>query len=45
MVLNKGMRYINGYMDSYVKNKRGISYVYHKYIICAEGVITKSLNI
>jgi hypothetical protein len=45
MVLKTGMRYINGYMKSYEQNKRGLSYVYHKRIVCADGITTKPLNI
>ena len=44
-VMNKGMRYINGYMKSYEQSKRGLSYVYHKRIVCPDGVTTKPLNI
>ena len=44
-VINKGMRYINGYMKSYEQSKRGLSYVYHKRIVCPDGVTTKPLNI
>jgi hypothetical protein len=43
--MNKGMRYINGYMKSYEQSKRGLSYVYHKRIVCPDGVTTKPLNI
>ncbi len=28
-VLNKGFRYVNGYMKSYEQNKKGLSYAYH----------------
>ena len=29
-VLNKGFRYVSGYMKSYEQVKRGLSYAYHK---------------
>ncbi len=44
-VLNKGFRYIEGYMTSYEQNKRGLSYVYHKRIVCGDGITTKPLLI
>jgi hypothetical protein len=44
-VLNKGFRYIEGYMKSYEQQKKGLSYVYHKRIVCDDGVTTKPLNI
>ena len=45
IVLNKGMRYINGYMKSYEQEKKGLSYAYHKRIVCDDGITTKPLNI
>ena len=44
-VLNKGFRYINGFMKSYEQNKKGLSYAYHKRIVCEDGINTKPLNI
>jgi hypothetical protein len=44
-VMNKRMRYINGYMKSYKQSKRGLSYVYHKLIVFPDGVTTKPLNV
>ena len=44
-VLNKGFRYIDSSMKSYEQSKRGLSYVYHKRIVCDNGVTTKPLNI
>jgi hypothetical protein len=45
MVLNKGMRYINGTMKSYEQEKKGLSYAYHKRIVQNDGITTKPLNI
>ena len=45
IVLNKGMRYINGTMKSYEQSKKGLSYVYHKRIVQSDGISTKPLNI
>ena len=42
---NKGFRYISGTMKSYEQSKKGLSYVYHKRIVCEDGVTTKPLNI
>ena len=44
-VLNKGFRYINGYIKSYEQNKKGLSYAYHTRIVCEDGINTKPLNI
>ena len=44
-VLNRGFRYIDGFMKSYEQNKKGLSYAYHKRIICDDGINTKPLNI
>jgi hypothetical protein len=44
-VLNKGFRYINGFMKSYEQNKKGLSYAYHKRIVQSDGITTKPLNI
>ena len=44
-VLNKGFRYINGYMKSYEQSKKGLSYAYHKRIVQDDGITTKPLNI
>ncbi len=41
LVLNKG----NGYMKSYEQVKKGLSYVYHKRIVQADGITTRPLNI
>ena len=43
-VLNKGFRYIDGYMKSYEQNKKGLSYAYHKRIVCEDGINTKPLR-
>ncbi len=32
-------------MKSYEQSKQGVSYVYHKRIVCPDGVITKPLII
>jgi hypothetical protein len=45
LVLNKGFLYVNGYMKSYDQVKKGLSYVYHKRIVQADGITTKPLNI
>ena len=44
-VLNKGFRYIDSSMKSYEQQKKGLSYCYHKRIVCGDGVTTKPLNI
>ena len=44
-VLNKGFRYVGGCMKSYEQVKKGLSYVYHKRIVCEDGITTKPLNI
>ncbi len=44
-VLNKGFRYVDGYMKSYEQNNKGLSYAYHKRIVCEDGITTKPLNI
>ncbi len=44
-VLNKGFRYMNGYIKSYEQNKKGLSYAYHTRIVCEDGINTKPLNI
>ena len=44
-VLNKGFRYVDGIMKSYEQNKKGLSYAYHKRIVCEDGINTKPLNI
>ncbi len=45
MVLNKGMRYINGTMKSYEQEKKGLTYAYHKRIVQKDGITTIPLNI
>ena len=45
LVLNKGFRYVEGYMKSYEQVKKGLSDVYHKRIVQADGITTKPLNI
>ena len=44
-VLNKGFRYIDSGMKSYEQEKRGLSFAYHKRIVCEDGITTKPLNI
>ena len=44
-VLNKGFKCVLGYMKSYEQVKKGLSYVYHKRIVQADGITTKPLNI
>ncbi len=44
-VLNKGFRYVDGYMKSYEQNKKGLSYAYHKRIVQPDGITTKPLLI
>ena len=44
-VSNKGFRYVDGYMKSYEQSKKGLSYAYHKRIVCDDGINTKPLNI
>ncbi len=44
-VLNKGFRYVDGYMKSYEQNKKGLSYAYHKRIVQSDGITTKPLNV
>ena len=41
-VLNKGFLYIDGQMKRYEQNKNGLSFAYHKRIVCDDG---KYLNI
>ena len=45
IVINKGMRYIDGYMKSYEQEKKGLSLAYHKRIVQNDGISTKPLNI
>jgi hypothetical protein len=45
IVLNKGFRYVGGCMKSYEQVKKGLSYAYHKRIVCEDGITTKPLNI
>ncbi len=45
IVLNEGMRYINGYIESCGPEKKGLSFAYLKRIVCADGITTKTLNI
>ena len=45
IVVNKGFRYINGTMKSYEQVKKGLSYAYHKRIVCDDGITTKPLLI
>ena len=44
-VLNKGFRYVGSSMKSYEQVKKGLSYAYHKRIVCEDGITTKPLNI
>ncbi len=44
-VLNKGFRYIDGYMQSYEQNKKGLTYAYHKRKVAANGIDTTPLDI
>jgi hypothetical protein len=44
-VVNKGFRYVEGYMKSYEQEKKGLSYVYHKRIVQPNGITTKPLLI
>ena len=44
-VLNKGFRYVDGYMKSYEQSKKGLSYAYHKRIVQNDGITTKPLLI
>ena len=43
--INKGFRYIDGFMKSYEQSKKGLSYAYHKRIVCDDGINTKPLLI
>jgi hypothetical protein len=45
VVVNKGFRYINGTMKSYEQVKKGLSYAYHKRIVCDNGITMKPLNV
>ena len=45
VVLNKGFRYIAGHMKSYEQVKKGLSYVYHKRKVAANGIDTSPLDI
>ena len=45
MATNRGFRYINGHMKSYTQEKKGLSYVYNKTILLADGISTIPLNI
>jgi hypothetical protein len=44
-VLNKGFRYVGSSMKSYEQVKKGLSYAYHKRIVCEDGITTKPLLI
>jgi len=44
-VLNKGFRYVEGYMKSYEQIKKGLSFAYHKRIVQPDGITTKPLLI
>ena len=44
-VLNRGFRYVDGYMKSYEQNKKGLSYAYHKRKVAANGIDTTPLDI
>ncbi len=44
-VLNKGFRYIKGYMKSYEQNKKCLSDAYRKRIVCNDGIKTKTFSI
>jgi hypothetical protein len=45
IVINKGMRYIDGYMKSYEQEKKGLSLAYHERIVQNDGISTIPLNI
>ncbi len=44
-VLNKGLRYVEGYMKSYEHEEKGLSNVYRKRIVQQHGITTKPFNI
>jgi hypothetical protein len=39
-VLNEGFCYIYGYMRNYTQVKKGLSYAFHKRIVCEDGIDT-----
>ncbi len=43
-VLNKGFCYVDGYMKTYEQSKKGLSFAYHKRIVCDDGITTKPLT-
>jgi hypothetical protein len=42
-VLNKGFVIFLGYKKPYEQNKRGLSYAYHKRIVCDDDIKTQPL--
>ena len=45
VAVNTGFRYLNGGMNTYVQQKKGLSYVYNKRILLSDGISTIPLNI
>jgi hypothetical protein len=45
MAVNQGFRYVNGSMNTYEQQKKGLSYVYDKRVVLADGVSTLPLPI
>jgi hypothetical protein len=45
MCMNKGFRVVNNEMVTYIQQKKGLSYVYDKRKVLADGVSTAPLDI
>ena len=45
MAVNQGFRYVNGSMNTYEQQKKGLSYIYNKRILLDDGISTIPLNI
>jgi hypothetical protein len=45
MVVYQGFRYVNGCMNTYEQQKKGLSYIHNKRILLSNGISTKPLNI
>ena len=43
--MNKGFRVINNEMVTYIQQKKGLSYIYDKRVVCCDGVSTRPLDI
>ena len=45
MCVNKGFRVVNNFMVTYIQQKKGLSYIYDKRKVLADGVSTAPLDI